>query len=34
MQQMDANYYAYWNTDDEYIYVGVKVKTEDRKSVV
>jgi hypothetical protein len=28
MQQMDANYYAYWNTDDEYIYVGVKVKTE------
>jgi len=28
MQQMDNNYYAYWNADDEYIYVGVKVKTE------
>jgi hypothetical protein len=28
MQQMDDNYYVYWNTDDEYIYVGVKVKTQ------
>ncbi len=28
MQQMDDNYYAYWNTDNEYIYVGVKVKTQ------
>ena len=28
MQQMDSNYYAYWNSDDEYIYVGVKVKTQ------
>jgi len=28
MQQMDNNYYAYWNTDDEFIYVGVKVKTQ------
>jgi hypothetical protein len=25
---MDDNYYAYWNTDNEYIYVGVKVKTQ------
>jgi hypothetical protein len=29
MQQMDDNYYAYWNSDDEYVYVGIKVKTED-----
>jgi hypothetical protein len=27
MQQMDANYYMYWNIDEEYVYFGIRVKT-------